>query len=161
MRVIFVSLTLGFMALFGACATPLEAKAPTAIWNNLPEESFKPMVNKPSVPKQSSVTHTYTKIEVKATTNPKRYALRKIGAFQFNCLNKLWERESGWNHRAMNKYSGAYGIPQALPGKKMASAGADWKTNPITQVKWGLSYIKNRYGTACNAWNYWQTHHWY
>jgi hypothetical protein len=63
----------------------------------------------------------------------------------------LWQRESGWRYNAENP-SGAYGIPQALPGSKMATAGADWQTNPATQIKWGLGYIQSRYGTPCSAW---------
>lgn len=70
---------------------------------------------------------------------------------QFSCLQKLWQRESGWNYQAQNRSSGAYGIPQALPGSKMASAGADWRTNPATQIKWGLGYISGRYGSPCGA----------
>ncbi|WP_326824005.1 transglycosylase SLT domain-containing protein [Streptosporangium sp. NBC_01756] len=80
---------------------------------------------------------------------------------QFGCLSLLWSRESGWNHRAHNRYSGAYGIPQALPGGKMASAGRDWRTNPRTQIKWGLSYIKKRYGSPCGAWAHFQSRGWY
>ena len=72
---------------------------------------------------------------------------------QFGCLNKLWNKESGWNHRAENPSSGAYGIPQSYPGNKMSSAGADWRTNPATQIKWGLGYIKGRYKTPCGAWS--------
>jgi hypothetical protein len=80
-----------------------------------------------------------------------------FGIDQFPCLDKLWKKESGWNYRAENRGSGAYGIPQALPGKKMASAGADWKTNPATQIKWGLSYIKGRYSSPCGAWSHSQS----
>jgi transglycosylase-like protein with SLT domain len=72
---------------------------------------------------------------------------------QFGCLNKLWNKESGWNHRAENPSSGAYGIPQAYPGNKMSSAGADWRNNPATQIKWGLGYIKGRYKSPCGAWS--------
>jgi hypothetical protein len=79
---------------------------------------------------------------------------------QFGCLNNIWTRESGWRYNAANA-SGAYGIPQALPGSKMATAGADWATNPATQIKWGLGYIKGRYGSPCNAWAFWQGHNWY
>jgi hypothetical protein len=79
---------------------------------------------------------------------------------QFGCLDQMWARESGWNYQAYNA-SGAYGIPQALPGSKMASAGADWQTNPATQIKWGLGYIKSIYGTPCNAWAFWQAHGYY
>jgi multidrug efflux pump subunit AcrA (membrane-fusion protein) len=80
---------------------------------------------------------------------------------QWTCLNPLWQRESGWNHRARNPSSGAYGIPQALPGRKMASAGADWATNPATQIRWGLSYIASTYGTPCGAWAHSQSTGWY
>jgi hypothetical protein len=71
---------------------------------------------------------------------------------QWTCLLNLWNRESGWVYDAENA-SGAYGIPQSLPGDKMASAGADWQTNPATQIKWGLGYITQVYGTPCGAWN--------
>jgi len=79
---------------------------------------------------------------------------------QFGCLNDIWSRESGWRYNAENA-SGAYGIPQALPGSKMASAGPNWQTNPTTQIKWGLGYIKGRYGTPCDAWSAWQVQGWY
>jgi hypothetical protein len=77
------------------------------------------------------------------------------------CLDKLWKKESGWNHKARNNSSGAYGIPQAYPGNKMASVGSDWKTNPATQIKWGLGYIKGRYKTPCGAWAKSQSSGWY
>jgi hypothetical protein len=79
---------------------------------------------------------------------------------QYSCLNNIWTRESGWRYNAENA-SGAYGIPQALPGSKMASAGSDWQTNPATQIKWGLGYIQGRYGTPCDAWSFWEAHGWY
>lgn len=79
---------------------------------------------------------------------------------QFGCLDNIWSRESGWRYNAANA-SGAYGIPQALPGSKMAMFGSDWQTNPVTQIKWGLWYIQSRYGTPCNAWAFWQGHSWY
>lgn len=80
---------------------------------------------------------------------------------QYSCLVALWSKESGWNHFAHNRSSGAYGIPQALPGEKMASAGADWATNPETQIRWGLGYIEGRYGTPCAAWGHSQARNWY
>lgn len=80
---------------------------------------------------------------------------------EFQCLEILWQRESGWNHLAMNPSSGAYGIPQSLPGSKMASHGADWRTNPATQIAWGLDYIQGRYGTPCNALNHSYARGWY
>jgi resuscitation-promoting factor RpfB len=78
----------------------------------------------------------------------------------FSCLNNIYTRESGWRYDAENA-SGAYGIPQALPGSKMATAGADWMTNPATQIKWGLGYIQSRYGDPCSAWSFWQAHGYY
>ncbi|MBG0564963.1 lytic transglycosylase domain-containing protein [Actinoplanes aureus] len=80
---------------------------------------------------------------------------------EFGCLDRLWDHESGWNHLAENPNSGAYGIPQAFPGTKMASAGADWRINAATQITWGLGYIKGRYKSPCGAWTYWQNHHSY
>lgn len=85
----------------------------------------------------------------------------RLSTSQYNCLDNLIRRESGWNHRAANPSSGAYGLMQALPGSKMSSAGTDWRTNPLTQIKWGLSYIKSRYGTPCGAWNFWTKNGWY
>jgi hypothetical protein len=80
---------------------------------------------------------------------------------QFSCLDALWTHESGWNVYARNPSSGAYGIPQALPGDKMAAAGPDWATNPTTQIRWGLTYIQGRYGSPCAAWTHEQHTGWY
>lgn len=88
-------------------------------------------------------------------------AARGWGQGEFDCLAALWQKESGWNHFALNRSSGAYGIPQSLPGEKMASAGADWATNPATQITWGLGYIEARYGTPCAAWGHSQRKNWY
>jgi hypothetical protein len=82
------------------------------------------------------------------------------GDDQFACLVSLWNRESGWRYNASNP-SGAYGIPQALPGSKMGDYGADWQTNPATQIAWGLGYISGRYGTPCGAWGHSQSRGWY
>jgi hypothetical protein len=84
-----------------------------------------------------------------------------VGAAQFACLDPLWERESGWNVYADNPGSGAYGIPQALPGSKMASAGPDWQSDYKTQVDWGISYIDGRYGSPCGAWAQEEAQGWY
>jgi hypothetical protein len=86
---------------------------------------------------------------------------RGWGEGEYNCLVALWQKESGWNVYAHNASSGAYGIPQSLPGSKMASVGADWATNPATQITWGLGYIQGRYGTPCGAWNASQAKGWY
>ncbi|WP_329519578.1 lytic transglycosylase domain-containing protein [Spirillospora sp. NBC_01491] len=83
------------------------------------------------------------------------------GEGEFGCLVKLWNKESGWRSNAANPSSGAYGIPQALPGSKMASAGSDWRTSARTQIKWGLGYIKDRYGTPCKAWSHSESVGWY
>ncbi len=84
-------------------------------------------------------------------------------ASQYNCLYNLWVGESNWKVYATNPSSGAYGIPQSLPGSKMGAAGSDWQTNPATQIEWGEDYIKSRYGTPCGAYNFWlaQSPHWY
>jgi hypothetical protein len=83
------------------------------------------------------------------------------GKRQWTPLNKLWNRESGWNKYAQNPYSGAYGIPQAVPGNKMASAGNHWRTNATTQIRWGLRYIKSRYGRPRVAWDHELAYGWY
>ena len=80
---------------------------------------------------------------------------------QFGCLDSLWTRESNWTWNADNPTSSAYGIPQALPGSKMSSAGADWATNPVTQIRWGLGYIQDRYGSPCSAWGHSESVGWY
>jgi len=87
-------------------------------------------------------------------------AARGWGSDQFSCLVSLWNKESGWRTDAANP-SGAYGIPQALPGDKMASAGADWQTSASTQITWGLNYIAGVYGTPCAAWGHSQATNWY
>jgi hypothetical protein len=83
------------------------------------------------------------------------------GSFQFACLNKLWTKESNWRYKARNKSSGAHGIPQALPATKMESVGTDWRTNPVTQISWGLRYIEVRYETPCKAYKKFQRSRWY
>lgn len=107
-----------------------------------------------------------TRTEDLRTADPRSVARRLMSRYgmssaDFDCLDRLWSAESGWNVHANNPYSSAYGIPQALPGSKMASAGPDWQDNAETQIKWGLGYIQNRYGTACGAWSFKQGHGWY
>ncbi len=98
---------------------------------------------------------SYTVAQVQAI------ARQIVPADQFQCFSNIVNHESTWNYRASNPSSGAYGLVQALPGSKMASAGADWQTNPATQIKWGLSYMDGRYGSPCGAWSFWQANHWY
>jgi cell pole-organizing protein PopZ len=89
------------------------------------------------------------------------YAQSIMSDDNFRCFNNIIQKESGWRTNAQNSSSGAYGIGQALPGSKMASAGSDWRTNGKTQVDWTLSYMNGRYGSPCGAWNFWQSKHWY
>ncbi|MDT0611972.1 aggregation-promoting factor C-terminal-like domain-containing protein [Streptomyces lancefieldiae] len=89
-------------------------------------------------------------------------AKKMIGnSAEYQCFSRIVDHESGWNVDATNASSGAYGLVQALPGSKMASAGSDWKTNAATQIEWGLDYMKDRYGSACGAWDFWQSNGWY
>jgi hypothetical protein len=123
----------------------------------------------PTPAKAKTTTKAATPAPPSFTPNPgsaQAYAQQAVAArgwseSEFNCLVPLWKKESGWNAAAMNKSSGAYGIPQALPGSKMASAGADWQTNANTQIEWGLSYISGRYGTPCGAWGHSVSVGWY
>ncbi|MGP3927162.1 transglycosylase SLT domain-containing protein [Streptomyces sp. 8N616] len=88
-------------------------------------------------------------------------ARQMVPAGEFQCFSNIVDHESSWNYQASNPSSGAYGLVQALPGSKMASAGEDWKTNPATQIKWGLNYMNDRYGGPCGAWEFWQANNWY
>lgn len=88
-------------------------------------------------------------------------ARQLVPAGQFQCFSNIVDHESDWNYKAVNPSSGAYGMFQALPGSKMSSVGADWRTNPATQIKWGLNYMNDRYGSPCEAWSFWQANNWY
>jgi hypothetical protein len=128
-----------------AKATPRPTPKPTAV---------KPTVVKRTQPKKTVAAPV-------RSGDPRSIARSMLAARgqsgQFSCLDSLWTRESGWRTTAANP-SGAYGIPQALPGSKMASAGSDWRTNPATQITWGLNYISSRYGSPCAAWSYSRSH---
>ncbi|MDT3726128.1 transglycosylase SLT domain-containing protein [Streptomyces sp. DSM 41972] len=109
-----------------------------------------------AAPAQAATTAAPTAASAQAT------AKKMIGnSAEFQCFSKIVSHESGWNPKATNASSGAYGLVQALPASKMSSAGSDWKTNPETQIKWGLDYMKDRYGSACDAWSFWQANNWY
>ncbi|MCX5368261.1 transglycosylase SLT domain-containing protein [Streptomyces sp. NBC_00080] len=88
-------------------------------------------------------------------------AAQMVPSGQFQCFSNIVDHESSWNYHAVNASSGAYGLFQALPAGKYASAGSDWQTNPATQIKWGLNYMDSRYGSPCEAWSFWQANHWY
>jgi flagellar biosynthesis GTPase FlhF len=102
-----------------------------------------------------AVQSSYSIAEIQAM------ARSMVPSGQFQCFSNIVDHESDWNYRAVNPSSGAYGLFQALPGSKMASVGADWQTNPATQIKWGLNYMNERYGSPCDAWSFWQANRWY
>ena len=107
-----------------------------------------------------------TKTEDLSNADPRDLARALMPQFgmsssQFGCLDNIWSQESGWNVHAANPSSSAYGIPQALPGSKMSSAGPNWEDNAETQIRWGLGYIRDRYGSACAAWSFKQGAGWY
>jgi hypothetical protein len=146
----------------------LEASAATAslassrdAWKVIKPEPPKPVV--PPVAKGSGSAPVAGKPDpgsAKAVASD-LVSARGWGAGQYDCLVSLWQKESGWNVYAANKSSGAYGIPQALPGSKMATVGGDWQTNPATQITWGLNYIQGRYGDPCGAWGSSKSRGWY
>jgi hypothetical protein len=119
-----------------------------------------------AIPASAALAHSAAPARSAASHNPRTIAKAMLGRFgwqprQFTYLDKLWSHESGWRVTATNPSSGAYGIPQSLPGSKMASAGRDWRTNPATQIKWGLTYIHDRYGSPSRAWAHELSHNWY
>lgn len=123
------------------------------------------VVVKPKAPSTFSVATSATSAISYAPSQLKAITMQLMPSFgfstsDFSCIDQIWTQESGWNVHAANP-SGAYGIPQALPGSKMASAGSDWQNNPTTQIKWGLGYIKASYGTPCNAAAFKLSHGWY
>ncbi|QNP65057.1 transglycosylase SLT domain-containing protein [Streptomyces genisteinicus] len=140
-----------------AAAKTAEAKKAAAVEKAEREREEKERANRDAVRSASSFAAqaSYTVAEVKAM------ARQMVPADQFQCFSNIVNHESTWNYRAQNPSSGAYGLVQALPGSKMASAGADWQTNPATQIKWGLNYMDSRYGSPCGAWSFWQANHWY
>lgn len=101
------------------------------------------------------VQNSYTVAQIQAM------ARQMVAGGQFQCFSNIVDHESSWNYQATNASSGAYGLFQALPAGKYASAGADWQTNPATQIKWGLNYMNDRYGSPCQAWSFWSANHWY
>jgi hypothetical protein len=98
------------------------------------------------------ISSSYTVAQVKAM------AQQIVGSNQFQCFSNIVSHESGWDYTATNPSSGAYGLVQSNPGYKMASVASDWRTNPATQIKWGLNYMNSRYGSPCGAWEFWQVH---
>lgn len=134
----------GYPSFSLATREPQEIVQPTPIVIDL--TTPKPIVHNKGVPSVQAA---------------KDYALAKLGATQYACIDQIFIHESHWNPLDLNKSSGAYGIPQALPGSKMAVIADDWRTNPITQVRWGIRYVNGRYGSACQAWSFWKINRWY
>lgn len=125
-----------------------------------------PDISTPPSPIIEPLIEPEPKIRAGSPEGNRSFARKKMSKWgwdekQFECLVNLWERESNWNHEADNPKSSAFGIPQALPGERMSEIGEDWRTNPETQIKWGLKYISGRYSTPCNAWKHFQNKNWY
>lgn len=170
----FIATLLTGAALSTPLAMPGSAKAVTPTTKNLAGASGDIAFGSPLVSKQGAVisrvpaTRAQLRL-VRLTRDPntarrhgkKMAAARGWRGYQFTCLNNLWNRESGWKYTAKNPTADTWGIPQALPGRKMASFGPDWRTNPIVQMQWGMHYIKQRYHTPCAAWSHSQKHNWY
>ena len=133
-----------------APATTANAFVPTIV----PDPTATPSPTASPKPKVTSAPYRDT------VWNARTYVKNRVGAAGYNCINKVWTAESKWNPRAGDP-SGAYGIPQAKPGTKMAAFGSNWRYSPLTQVKWGLWYVIDRYDSACGAYNFWRNHGWY
>lgn len=140
---------------------PVVTVAPIVVTPSLPTPIVTAPISSPD-PRPMMVyvapTPAPTPVAVPTVADAKAYALKQLGRTQFACLNDIVQHESKWDPQATNRRSGAFGIPQAWPATKMASAGADWRWNPVTQVKWMLWYVTTKYGSACGAAHYRDTH---
>ena len=147
-----------------AAAAPVEGREPTLSRSADRRDSADPL--KAEALSAAPAGEADSGVQDLSDADPRDIARVLLAEFgfssdQFGCLDSLYTRESGWNVYADNPTSSAYGIPQSLPGEKMASAGADWATNPVTQIRWGLGYIRDRYGSPCGAWAHSESHGWY
>ncbi|MCT2591987.1 lytic transglycosylase domain-containing protein [Streptomyces sp. N2-109] len=125
------------------------------------KEAASRSAERAETPGGSSQTPDFSQQSSYSVAEVKAMARQIVGSGQFQCFSNIVDHESTWNYKAENPSSGAYGLVQALPGTKMASAGADWRTNPATQIKWGLNYMNERYDSPCGAWEFWQANNWY
>jgi hypothetical protein len=146
----------------GASAAELGDREPTLSRSDTREDSDPAKAAALDADAGQAMTQT----EDLSQADPRDIALALLDEFgfgqdQFGCLDSLYTRESGWRVDADNPSSSAYGIPQALPGSKMSTAGSDWETNPVTQIRWGLGYIEDRYGSPCGAWSHSESYGWY
>jgi hypothetical protein len=147
-----------------AAAAPVERRAPTLSRSADRRDTADPL--KAEALSAAPAGEADSGVQDLSDADPREIAQVLLPEFgfssdQFGCLDSLYTRESNWNVYADNPTSSAYGIPQSLPGEKMASAGADWATNPVTQIRWGLGYIRDRYGSPCGAWAHSESHGWY
>ena len=142
--------------------TPTTTPTPTATPTVEPTATVDPTpTSTPTATPTASPTPKATPKPYRDTVwNARTYVKNRIGARQYDCVSAIWSKESGWNPRAGTP-SGAYGIPQAFPGSKMAAFGSNWRYSPLTQVKWGIWYVYSRYGLACDAYAFWKDHGWY
>jgi len=131
------------------------APAPVKVVAAPAKRAAAPATTKAAAPAPARVTNAYSGMSAY------QIAERIVPSGQFGCFSWIVSRESGWSVTATNPSSGAYGLGQALPGYKMASAGSDWETNPATQIKWTLGYMDERYGSPCAAQGFWESHGWY
>lgn len=146
-----------------ARAAARKAAAKRAAARRAAELAAQQQAAQPAAPPQAPAPPAAAPVQ--PSGSPQHIAMAMLGSFgwssgQFGCLDSLWSRESSWNVTAANP-DGAYGIPQAMPGSKMASAGPDWETNASTQIRWGLGYIKDLYGSPCGAWSHEEATGWY
>jgi hypothetical protein len=121
-----------------------------------------------SISEMAKVARLARQVELARSATGAKYVTRTImqseyswGAKEYTCINRLWTKESHWNYKAHNYRSGAHGIAQALPAVKMEVISTDWRTNPVTQIRWGLRYISLRYDTPCKAWAKFKRSHYY
>jgi hypothetical protein len=136
-------------------ASPTSAKPTPPATTKAAAPAPAPATTKPAP--APAITH----VDPYAGLSAYQIAQRIVPSGQFGCFDWIVTRESGWDVHATNPSSGAYGLGQALPGYKMASAGSDWRDNPVTQIKWTLNYMDERYGSPCSAQSFWEAHNWY
>jgi hypothetical protein len=136
-------------------AAPAPAPAPVKVVVAPAKRAAAPATTKAAAPAPVAARSAYSGMSAY------QIAEQIVPSGQFSCFSWIVSRESGWSVTATNPSSGAYGLGQALPGYKMASAGSDWQTNPATQIKWTLGYMDERYGSPCAAQGFWESHGWY
>jgi len=136
-----------------APATPSAKPKPAATTKSAAPVTKRAVTKQPAAPKHVSDPY--------AGLSAYQIAERIVPSGQFGCFDWIVTRESGWSVTATNPSSGAYGLGQALPAYKMAAEGSDWRSNPVTQIKWTLNYMDERYGSPCSAQAFWESHNWY